>query len=46
VQNYFNGCGVGDLYEIAWPLVTARVENGGGEIEELMWRLVTRAESR
>jgi hypothetical protein len=45
VRDYLEGCGVGDLFEIVWPLVTAHVQKGGGDVEELMWRLLTQAES-
>jgi hypothetical protein len=46
VQRAFKGCGVGDLFEIAWPLTTRYADQGGMTLDDLMWELVHKGEAQ
>jgi hypothetical protein len=40
VPAYFEGTGVKDLTNTAWPLVKAYVANPDGQIEKLMFQMI------
>ena len=40
VRQYFEGCGVGDLYGATWPLVSEHVQAPRKDIEGLMYDLI------
>jgi hypothetical protein len=46
VHNYMEGTRVGDLEDIAWPLVKAYADGPQGTFEDLMLRIITQAEGR
>ena len=40
VRKYFQGCRIEDLYPTVWPLISRYVQERGGTIEELMYRVI------
>ena len=44
VYRYYVGCGVGDLYEIAWPAISEYVAKRNRNLESLMVALIEAAE--
>jgi hypothetical protein len=46
VPNYLSGVRVGDIADVAWPLVKAHAGHPTGTIEDLMFEMIQRAEGR